>query len=843
MISATEPPASTFTAARAVRLALRFLKREWLAGELRVLIAAVIVAVGAITAVGFFTDRMNRAMELGATELLAADLLVRSTTPVGSEIAAEAHRRGLQTAETVSFRSVVVAGDQFQLAELKAVSDTYPLRGRLRTATVPYGNDAETSQIPPPDTAWLDPRLFALLGVRVGDGIEIGARQFRIGAVLSFEPDRGGDLFNIAPRVLINLDNLAGTRLIRAGSRAQYRVLFAGAPERIDFFRGWLSQRLKVNQTIQGIRDARPELRRALERADQFLSLAALVSVLLAGVAIAIAARRFAGRHLDTAAMLRCLGVGQREVGILYTTEVFVIGAGASLAGCIAGYAAQLVLAGLFSTFIVSSLPAPSLLPVLQGYGIGLITLAGFALPPLLRLRDVPPSRVLRRELGPARAGTLGFYAASALAFGGLVFWQARDPILAAYVIGGGLATMAVLCLVAVLLVRVLSRFRRRVGVAWRFGLANITRRAGASTLQIVGFGIGIMVMLLLSLVRSDLLESWDQTVPPDAPNYFLVNVQPDEVNALDAFLADNGLASTALYPMVKGRLTAVNGKPVTPEDYEEQRARHLVAREFNLSWLSKPQPQNRVISGNWWTADDHGKPLLSVEQGIAERLGLKLGDTIRFNVAGRDIDAPIANLRHVEWDSFQVNFFVVTPPGVLEHFPATYISAFHLPRERNDVLLRLVQRFPSVTIIDTDALLKKIREIMEHATTGVEYVFAFTLIAGVVVMFSAIQSTLDERRYESAVVRVLGAGRSHVTRGLLAEFLTLGLLAGLVAAVAATATGAVLALQVFDIGYRINPWMWLFGAGGGAAGVGLAGWLGTRGVLDHPPVESLRGT
>ncbi len=841
MSSPIQLVSSRFTAAKAVRLALRFLKREWRAGELRVLTAAVIVAVGAITAVGFFTDRMNRAMELGATELLAADLLVRATSPVDDGIATEARRRGLKIANTVSFRSVVVGGDQFQLTELKAVGDAYPLRGRLRTATVPYGNDGETSEIPARGTVWLDPRLFGLLDVGLGDLVEIGARKFRVGAVLSFEPDRGGDLFNIAPRVLINLEDLDGTGLIRPGSRVRYRMLFSGTPEQVDAFRSWLAPRLAPNQTIQGIRDARPELRRALERANQFLSLAALVSVLLAGVAIAIAARRFAGRHLDPAAMLRCLGVGQREVGIIYATEIFVIGGAASLAGCAAGYAAQLVLAGLFSSFIVSGLPAPSLLPVLQGFGIGFVTLAGFALPPLLRLRDVPPSRVLRRELGPVHAGTFGLYAAAAFAFGALIFWQARDPVLAAYVIGGGLATMAALWLVAALLVRTLSRFRRRVGVAWRFGFANITRRAGSSTLQIVGFGVGIMVMLLLSLVRSDLLESWDQTVPPDAPNYFLVNVQPDEVDALDAYLAENGLASTALYPMVKGRLTAINGKPIKPEDYGEHRAQHLVAREFNLSWLAQLQPQNRVVGGSWWTDDDYGKPLLSVEQGIAERLGFKLGDVLRFNVAGRDIDARISNLRYVEWDSFQVNFFVVTPPGVLNDFPATYISAFHLPRERNDVLLRLIRRFPSVTVIDTDALLEKIREIMDHATTGVEYVFAFTLVAGVIVLFSAIQSTLDERRYETAVVRALGAGRGHLTRGLLAEFLTLGLLAGLVAAIAATATGAVLALEVFDISYRVNPWLWLLGAGGGAVGVGFAGWLGTRGVLDHPPVDTLR--
>lgn len=842
MPSSTPLPASSFTAFKAVVLSFRFLKREWRAGELRVLVAALIVAVGAITAVGFFTDRMNRAMEVGATELLAADLLLRSSTPIDDSFAAEARRRGLETARTVTFRSVAVAGDRFQLTELKAVSDHYPLRGKLRVASVPYAEDAEVYRIPAPGVAWLDPRLFALLGVAQGDHIEIGARRFRVGAVLSFEPDRGGDLFNIAPRVMINLDDLERTELIKPGSRVRYYMLFAGPVEAVDEFRGWLNPELSRDQTIQGIRDARPELRQALDRANQFLGLAALVSVLLAGVAIAIAARRFAQRHLDTAAMLRCLGAGQREVGIVYTVEVVTIGAAASAAGCAAGYAAQAVLSGLFSSFIVSELPAPSLTPVLQGFGIGFVTLAGFALPPLLRLRTVPPSRVLRRELGYTPGRTVGFYAAASIVFFGLVLWQAQDARLATYVIGGGVATMAVLWLTAALLIRALSPMRRRVGVAWRFGFANIARRRDASALQIVGFGVGIMVMLLLSLVRTDLLVSWDQSVPADAPNYFLINVQPDEVAPLEGYLARNGIASPSLYPMVKGRLIAINGEPVAPEDYEDDRAQRLAAREFNLSWLEQPQADNRIIAGRWWAREDFGKPLLSVEQGIAERLGFRLGDVVRFNIAGTNLDAEVTNLRQVEWDSFRVNFFVVTPPGVLESFPATYISAFHLPREKNDVLLELIRRFPSVTIIDTDALLTKIREIMDHATAGVEYVFMFTLIAGVIVLYSAIQSTLDERRFESAVVRTLGADRGHVARGLLAEFLTLGLLAGLVASFAATATGAVLATQVFGIDYSVNPWLWLIGTGGGAAGVGLAGWLGTQSVLDHPPVRTLRG-
>ena len=834
-------PATAFPDLKALRLALRFLKREWRAGELRVLITALVIAVGSVTAVGFFTDRMSRAMETGATELLAADMLVLSTDPVDPAFAAEARRRSLRTANTVSFRSVVVAGDKLELAEVKFADANYPLRGQLRVAGRPYGDDAPADSVPSPGAVWLDPRLFGLLDIGAGEEIRIGAAAFRVAAVLSFEPDRGGDLFNIAPRVLMNLHDLPSTRLIQPGSRVKYRTLFAGDPENIERFRDWLAGRLKPNQQIQGIRDTRPELRVALERANRFLGLAALVSVLLAGVAIAISARRFADRHLDTAAMLRCLGMNQRGIGLVYATEVLVIGAGACLAGSALGLAAQSVLSGLFSTFLVSRLPAPSLLPVAHGFGTGLVTLAGFTLPPLLRLRRVPPVRVLRRDFGAVPAGTFGIYAAAAVAYGALVLWQANDWKLAAYVIGGGVATMLVLCVVAFGLIKALSTLRHRVGIAWRFGIANIARRAGASTVQIVGFGVGVMVMLLLTLVRSDLLGAWDESVPADAPNYFLVNVQSDDVASLEQFLAAEGLTTTKFFPMIRGRLTAINGAPVTPEDYDEPRAQRLAAREFNLSFAADLQSDNRIVAGRWWRAEEHGKPLLSVEEGIAQRLGFDMGDRLTFLVAGTDVEAEIASLRSVEWDSFRVNFFVVAPPGFLDGLPATYITSFHLARERSSILAELVRRYPSVTVIDTDALLRKIREIMNHATTGVEYVFVFTLIAGIVVLFAAIQSTVDERRYESAVVRTLGGSRGRVLSGLLAEFIALGLLSGLVAAIAASIVGAVLAIHVFELGYQPNPWIWLLGAAGGAGGIGVAGWLGTRGVLDHPPLDTFR--
>ena len=825
----------------AARLAFRLLRREWRAGELRVLLAALVITVASITAVSLFTDRMERAMEVGANELLAGDMLVVSSEPIGPEPEAEAARRGLATSRTQSFRSVVVAGDRFQLAAVKAVDRAYPLRGQLRVADAPFAEDRPAAGVPAPGTVWLDARLAGALGVGVDDTVELGASRMRVARILSYEPDRGGDLFSIAPRLLMNLVDLPATELVQRGSRVRHRLVFAGPAEAIAAFRTWLIPRLGAQQQIQGVRDARPELRTALERANQFLGLAALVSVLLAGIAIAVAARRHAERHLDGAALLRCMGASQATVMRVYTLEVLGLGVVGSAVGCLAGYGAQALIAHVLGTMILSTLPQPSWLPLATGTATGLAVLAGFALPPILRLRKVSPARVLRRDLGPLPASTVGTYAVAIALCIGLVAWHAKDPRLAAYVIGAGVATVAALCAVAYVLIRALNRLRRRVGTAWRFGLANITRRARGSVMQMVAFGLGIMMLLLISLVRGDLLAEWRDQLPPDAPNYFLINVQPGEADAVKALLAEDGLTAAAFYPMVRGRLVAINDRPVSPDDYADTRAQRLAARDFNLSWSAQPGSDNRIVEGRWWTRDEHGQPLWSVELGIGQALGFGLGDRLTFQVGGRTVTAVVRSVRTVEWDSFRVNFFVVAPPGLLDGYPATYITSFHLPDARRDTLLRLVRRFPSVTVIDVDALLSKVREIMVRADQGMFYVFLFTLLAGFTVLLAAIQSTLDERRHESAILRTLGADRRRVRRGLLAEFLTLGALAGCLAALAATLLSAWLAAEVFHFPYQGNPWVWLVGVAGGSLGIGIAGLVGTRGVLRHPPMESLR--
>ncbi|NIR32815.1 MAG: FtsX-like permease family protein [Gammaproteobacteria bacterium] len=825
-----------------IALALRLLRRDWRAGELRVLVLALIIAVGSISSVGFVADRVERAMHLQANEMLAADLVVSSSVAIHEAIRETAQERGLRTARTLTFRSMLGVGGRLQLVEVKAVDAGYPLRGRLRTSAEPFGPEHPSDTIPQEGTVWIEPRLASLLRLAAGDSIELGEARLRVARMLTYEPDRGADLFSIAPRVLMNLGDVADTGLVQPGSRVTHGLLMAGAPERIGRFRSWLEENLGPAGQIQGVRDARPRLRVALERAERFLGLAALVSVLLVGAAVALSAQRYATRHLDTAALLRCLGVRQRTVTGMYLVQLVVIGLLGSIAGCLLGYGVHEALAALARPLAFADLPPPGWRPLPLAFTAGLVVLVGFALPPLMRLRHVPPARILHRDLsaGPTPAWLLYGLALAAVAT--LALQQAQDVRLGLYALGAGTATVAALGAASWLLVLALGRLRARVGITWRFGLANVSRRAGSSVTQILAFGLGTMGLLLLTLVRGDLLAQWQRTLPPDTPNYFLVNVQPGEVARLEGFLAARGLDDVRLYPIVRGQLVAIDGRPVSPEDYDSRRAKHLATHDFNMSWAANLLPENRIATGQWWDqGSGEGTPQFSVEHGLAQTLGIALGDRLTFEVAGQRISGLVSSLRTVAWDSFRPNFFVLAPPGMLEGYPAQYITSFHLPRTRAPMLTELVRTFPSVTVLDVDALLTRVRSVMDRAALAVQYVFAFSLLAGLTVLYAAIQATLDERRLETAILRALGADRRRILGGLAAEFGALGALAGAVGALAAAGTAALMAGRIFDFTYRLDPWMALLGAAGGTTVIVLAGLLGARSVLDAPPERTLR--
>ncbi len=820
---------------------MRAFRRDLRAGELTLIGAAIIVAVAAMSAVSLFVNRVERGLAQQGGALLAADLVVESPDPIPSAWDQLAAAHGLRVSRTLAFRSVIQHGDSLQLAEIKAVDARYPLRGALTVSSVLFGPAEDARGIPGAGTAWADSRLLQALDIAPDHPVTVGAIPLEVSRVLVVEPDRGGELFSIAPRLLINLADVPATQLVLPGSRVSHRLLVAGNARALGAFRDEARTLIDGSVRLLGIRDARPEVRAALERAELFLGMAALSAVILAGVAIALAARHYAERHLDHAALMRCCGATQSFIVRVLCVELVSVALMAGVIGAASGYAAQFLLAHAFRGLLGGELPAPSLTALLAGIAIGSAVLIGFALAPLLSLKDVPPARMLRRDLRPLnRPGWLS-YALPIAAVSALAPWQAQDARLAGYVIGGGAATMMALAGAAWIGVRGFGALRARVGVGWRYGLANIARRAGASSVQIVALGVGIMVMLLVTLVRSDLLAGWQGTIPARAPNHFVINIPLAEVEPLKTFLSARGLKAEGVYPMVRGRLALVNGRPVRPEQYPDARAQRLAEREFNLSWSAGLQADNTISAGRWWDNDPAAAPQFSVETGIAETLGLRLGDELTWQIIDRSVTAPITSLREVQWDSFNVNFFVIAPPGVLETFPATWITSFHVDDRHKGVLNELVRRFPSVIVIDVAALMQQVRLIIERVSGAVQYVFLFTLAAGILVLIAAMQTTQSERARESALLKVLGAVRATVARGLTAEFAMLGLTAGLLAAAAATLIGWLLAQRVFNVIFLWDPWVWVAGVCGGVAGVALCGIAGLRGALNEPPVSVLR--
>ncbi len=826
-----------------LRLAARMLGRDWRAGEQRVLAVALIVAVASLTTVAFFADRVGRILTLEANQLLGADLVVVSDAPIAESLRSEARRLGLTVTEAVRFPSMTQAKNRALLAEVKAVSAGYPLRGKLRIREAAAGPDFEPARIPAPGSVWVDDRLLRRLDVGIGDRVALGEREFKVAAMVSEEPESSAGFLNLGPRLMFNMDDLASTALVQVGSRVSYRLFVAGDMQDVAAFRNYAAQTIRPGQRVEDIRDARPEINSALTRAERFLGLSALLTVILAGVAVALAARRYLQRHLDACAIMRCLGASQALILALHVLQFTIIGLIASAIGCAIGFVCQYLLAALLAPFVSVSLPAPGWLPVLQGLIAGFVLLLGFALPPLIALKKVPTLRVLRRDLGAPDSFGLSAYMLGGAAMVGLILWQAQDPKLGLYVLGGMLGTMMASAALTLLVLRMLSSFSRGAGLNWRFGLANLRRRTMGTVIQVIALGLGMMALILLTLVRSDLLESWQRSLPPDAPNRFLVNIQPDQVTEITDFFAGRQLQPPALFPMIRGRLVEVNAKPVSSKDYVDDQARRLIDREFNLSWSEKMQPDNVIVAGRWFAASDAGKPLLSVEQGIAETLGLKLGDDLTYDIGGSRLTAKISSLRTVDWDSFRVNFFVIAPPGLLERHPGSFVTSLHLPASRSVVMDEIVRQFPNLLVIDVAAILGQIQRMMDQVVRAIEFVFLFSLAAGLLVLYAAVSSTHDERVFDAAVMRTLGAASAQMRAVQAAEFLLIGALAGLLAAVGASAVGFVLAKQVLNVPYEIDPWIWLVGLAAGAIGVAIAGLLGTAKVLRTPPMEVFRAS
>ena len=809
------------------------------------LLVALLIAVMSVTTVSFFADRVESALNRQASELIAADAVVLTDKPIAAKFREEAIRLGLKTAEATTFPSMV-SGDQesgqgVNLAELKAITDGFPLRGKIRISDLPGGVSRDADGIPAAGSVWVPEVLLARINAKVGDELRVGALKLKVAAVIVKEPDSVLDYFGIAPRVMLNMRDLAATNLMQVGSRATYRFLLAGEPKAVDEFRETFKGKLQRGERVEGVRDARSEVRVALERAQRFLGLAALLSVVLASVAVALAARRFSQRQMDSAAMMRCLGATEADIFSLNLIQFLMLGVVACVVGIAAGFAAQSVLAAMLSGFLTVELPAPTFIPAIQGAAIGLVLLLGFTLPPLLALRKVSTLRVLRRDIDPFDAGATFAYALGFATLAGLIVWRAGDVKLGAIAVGGFMGALAVAALAGWLLINVAARLRGAASGSWRYGIANMKRHAGGSLVQIMALGLGLMAMLLLTLVRTDLIAGWQNSIKADMPNRFVINIQSDQLADVKRYFTSRNMTTPDLYPMVRGRLVEINGKPVVPSGYQDERAKRTSEREFNLSWAARIQADNKIIAGKFWPADTTEKQF-SVEEGIAKSLGIKLDDTLTYDIAGSRFTAKVTSLRKVEWDSFKANFFVIASPGVLENYPASYITSFHLPPGNESVVNGLVKQFPNVSVIDLTAIMNQVRTITNQVADAVSFVFLFALAAGLVVLYAAIAATHDERVFDAAIMRTLGASRKQMVVVQLAEFLAIGLLAGLIASVGAMVLAAVLSDQVLGVPYTINLMLPLIGIVGGGVGIALAGLLGTRKAVSTPPLVTIRG-
>jgi len=825
---------------KGLALAWRLLLRDWRSGELTVLVIALVIAVTSMTAVAFLTDRVGHAVQLRAAESLAADLRLGSSQPLPPGYIEMAEQAGLQTASVVDMPSVVFEGDNSTLASIISATAGYPLRGHLKIAPRLLAAAEQTNDIPAQGEAWASTRLLARLGADTGSVISVGRANFKVTRVLDFRPDQGWRFVDLAPALLINMADLDGTGLIQPGSRVSYRNLFAGPRAKISAFKEQLQAQLSAGEQLRDIEDSDPQIRSAMDRSARFLNLASLVSVLLSAVAVAMASRRYAQRHRDRIALLKCLGSQQSYILKLNLAQLFMLTLIGAAVGTVLGFLAQQGLALIASDLIAQHLPAAGPAPVLLGVLTALFILCGFALPDLIQMGRTPVLRVLRQDVEPPPLRYGISYLAGLLAVLALLEWLVNDFKLVLGITAGAAGTFAILGIAGWLLVRLTGRLRGMAGVAWRYGLANLNRRGRESIIQVVAFGLGLMVLMLLTLVRNDLMDTWRQSLPADSPNQFMINIQPAEVPEMQRYLVEQDMQVPEFVPLVRARMTTINGEDVSKISFENPQGERWAKRESNLSFGDHMQTGNELTEGRWWQpgTPDHE---VSVETDFARDLGLELGDELGFDIAGEPVTARVTSFRSVEWDTFKPNFFMVFTPAALEGYPASYITALYTTPAEDGKLIELMRQFPSVTVIDLDASLAQVRDVMDKASLAVQAVFLFTLIAGLVVLWAAVQSSMQERSFESAILRSLGASRGRVLAGVVIEFLAIGLLAGLLASTGAGLAAWHLAVNVYELQYHFNPVLWVSGPLLGMLLVGSSGLLATWRVVGHSPLNVLR--
>ena len=822
-----------------LNLALRLLFRDGRSGELTILVLALIIAVTSSTAISLFGDRLQRTMETQAAEFMAADLVIASSALIPADWLAQAEQFGLKRAEAAEFSSVLIENDELLLAVIKAVSTAYPLRGYVKIAAADYSSEEKVYTVPEAGTAWVDKRVLSALNMQLGEMLQVGEKNLRITHIITYEPDKRGDLYSLSPRVMINAQDLEATEILQPGSHVHYFFQFAGDTQALKAFNRWVKPQLNPSQRLMDIHDDRPEIGSALSRAEKYLGLSSIVVILISGVAIAMATRRYTERHFDTTAILRCLGCKQSEILRLYSSQFIILGIAASLLGCLLGWFAQQGLFYLLRNLLPQTIASPGPLALGFGFITGMATLLGFALPPLLRLKQVSPLRVLRRELEPLPSSAWLVYGLAMSVIAVLIWRYTQDLKLTASILGSGFLALIVLSAGIYFMLSASRRLLPKLSLTWRFGVQGVVRQTHASVSQILAFSITLVAMILSFTVRNDLVDNWQAQLPDKAPNHFVLNIFPDQKNAFEQDLLNKQITGSLFYPIVRGRLVEINGtgvQKIVSKDSQGERATH---RDLSLTWSSKLPEENKITSGRWWAGNQTN--LVSVEQKLAKSLKIGLGDELTFTVGSQQFKAIVSSIRHVNWDSMKPNFYMIFSPGTLLAYPSNYITSFYLSRENKHYLNDLVKGYPGITVLEVDLILQQIKTILAQITEAINYMLVFALLAGVAVLFASVYSTLDNRIYDGALLRTLGAKRRLLRRSQFIEFSILGLIASLLAVIISEVIAYFLYSYVLNIDYQVKWLLWAVIPIAGSLFVGLAGCWGVRHVVNKSPMLVLR--
>ena len=866
-------------------LALRLLWRDWRGGEIRLLFIALVMAVTSVTGIALFTDRLEKALILESANILAADRVLISRQPPPEAILDYAESLGLRTARILSFTSMVFSDSGNMLVAAKAVSSEYPLRGEVIIADEPFIRGLPIVSGPPPGEVWLESRALSALDIDVGDSVFVGEAELTVSKIIIAEPDRqqAGMLDNAGPRLMLSMDDVEQTNVVQVGSRVSYRALFAGEElETLASFSEWISEEYPGEYRIRDVRDESEEISDALNKAESFLLLGSLFAVLLAGVAIALTAKRYAERHYDYVAILKTFGCTSNEIGVIYLAIQSVLVFISIIVGCVLGWLAHHVILRLLQAVITVDLPAAGFEPFVIGSLTAVICLLSFALPPLLALRATPPLRVLRKDLDQQKFGANVPYV---FGIGGtifLVYWYSQSLVLTTVLVTAVAGIALFLSAVSYLLLRSTGSVGMKAGSAWKLAMTAARRRRKQNVLQVMVFSVTIMSLLILTLLRTDLIDDWQGQLPENTPNHFMMNITESQINGIESFFAENGVDSNAFYPLISARVISVNGEIPEPEEElnadeerssitedaqsEDEGSRYDQARSEldaaagnseeaeeqgqgqvqgrlgrrQVTWADDLPPDNLITDGAWWPeAVDAG--YVSIEDEYAGWLDIEIGDRVEFEINQQTVFAEVSSFRSVRWDNMQPNFFIIFSPGTINHLGATFISTALMERDQKILLNDLVRLFPTMVVIEIDALIEQIQNIIAQVTSAIELISVLVLVCGALVLLACVNATLDERFHENAILRTLGAGKRLILSSLLIEFASIGALAGIIATIGAEGSLYYLQEEVFEQEFNVHYWVLVAGPLLGMVLIAGLGMNSTRQVVSTSPLNVLR--